>query len=90
MRLCLLVLCKSNPTIFRAGAQPKYVDKILNLQQNNTCYLIGTLYKDMKLKPNILDEYHAREVCLVLYVCSLSCLNTMATLRANPSMLVAI
>ena len=26
------------------------------------CIIIGTVYKDMKLKPNILDEHHAREV----------------------------
>ena len=39
-----------------------YVDKILDLKQGVECVLIGTIYKDMKLKPNILDEYNAREV----------------------------
>ena len=40
----------------------KYEDKILRVTTGARCYIIGTVYKEMKLKPNILDEYHAREV----------------------------
>ena len=38
------------------------VNKILNVKNGERCALIGTLYKDMKLKPSILDEVNAREV----------------------------
>lgn len=37
------------------------VDDILHVQPDVLCYIVGTLYKDMPMKPNILDEYHARE-----------------------------
>ena len=42
---------------------PNLVQSILDLSPDMPdCILMGTVYKDMKLKPNILDEYHAREV----------------------------
>jgi len=34
------------------------VTKILELQENQEVAVIGTLYKEMKLKPSILDEYN--------------------------------
>eukprot|EP00049_Salpingoeca_infusionum_P006353 m.105579 g.105579 ORF g.105579 m.105579 type:complete len:454 (+) comp13281_c0_seq3:73-1434(+) len=37
------------------------IDSILDVQTHRRCIIYGTVYKDMKLKPNILDEYHARE-----------------------------
>ncbi len=30
---------------------------ILNLPENDDVAVLGTVYKDMKLKPSILDEY---------------------------------
>ena len=33
------------------------VAKILELEDGQECVIIGTLYKDMILKPTILDEY---------------------------------
>eukprot|EP01133_Synstelium_polycarpum_P002482 gene2482-2823_t len=33
------------------------INKILNLKPNEECILIGTLYKEMSLKPNILKAY---------------------------------
>ncbi|KAL2632818.1 hypothetical protein R1flu_004297 [Riccia fluitans] len=37
---------------------PSYpVTNILGLEEGKVCVVIGTLYKQMKLKPNILDEY---------------------------------
>lgn len=38
------------------------MDAILDMKKGQKCVILGTIYKDMKLKPNILDEYHAREV----------------------------
>jgi hypothetical protein len=34
----------------------KHVEKILDVQQGEISYLVGTIYMDMKLKPNILDD----------------------------------
>lgn len=33
------------------------VEQILNLPEGKECLAIGTVYKDMKLKPNVLSEY---------------------------------
>ncbi len=41
------------------------LDKISSAQPNKRCILAGTLYKEMKLKPCILDEYAEEEVRLL-------------------------
>lgn len=45
----------------REAAQKKWpgteVVKILNLVENKTVVVVGTAYKNMKLKPSVLDEY---------------------------------
>eukprot|EP00045_Choanoeca_perplexa_P003991 m.34786 g.34786 ORF g.34786 m.34786 type:complete len:494 (+) comp12341_c0_seq1:3-1484(+) len=41
--------------------QPIMVDEILKVSQGVKAAIFGTVYKEMKLKPSILDEYHARE-----------------------------
>lgn len=33
------------------------LDRILDVQKGQRCVVIGTVYKDMQLKPSILDEY---------------------------------
>jgi DNA polymerase delta subunit 2 len=33
------------------------VRDILKVEEDVECCVVGTLYKDMKLKPSILDEY---------------------------------
>ena len=33
------------------------VEGVLNLPEGQECCVIGTVYKEMRLKPNILDEY---------------------------------
>ncbi|KAI7817596.1 DNA polymerase alpha/epsilon subunit B-domain-containing protein [Gamsiella multidivaricata] len=35
---------------------PKHVEKVLDVQPGEISYLIGTVYMDMKLKPNILND----------------------------------
>eukprot|EP01147_Barroeca_monosierra_P007979 gene7979-10050_t len=39
----------------------KVAKNILNIEPGHQVVVIGTLYKDMPLKPNILDDYHAQE-----------------------------
>lgn len=36
---------------------PAAVANILTLPENDEVLVVGTVYKDMKLKPSILDEY---------------------------------
>lgn len=40
---------------------PHFCKSILELKEGQHCVIFGTVYKDMRLKPNILDEYYARE-----------------------------
>lgn len=44
--------------IYVASLDPKakHVEKILDVQQGEISCLVGTIYMDMKLKPNILDD----------------------------------
>lgn len=35
----------------------KVLDKILDLKEDEESIIIGTLYKEMKLKPNILEDF---------------------------------
>ena len=37
-------------------SKPKHVEKVLDVQQGEIAYLVGTVYMEMKLKPNILDD----------------------------------
>lgn len=41
--------------------QQQPLPQLLDLQSGKKCVVIGTFYKEMKLKPNILDEHNARE-----------------------------
>jgi len=53
----------------KAAAQERWPDlpacKVLQLQDGQQCVVIGTLYKDMKLKPSVLDEYAKNVRCLL-------------------------
>ena len=37
-------------------SKAKHVEKVLDVQQGEISYLVGTVYIDMKLKPNILND----------------------------------
>lgn len=38
------------------GIQPKYVNKILDVSEATPCYIIGTVFAEMKFKPDVLRE----------------------------------
>lgn len=40
---------------------PQHVKRVLDVENGNLCYIIGTVYMDMPLKPNVLEDL-AREV----------------------------
>jgi DNA polymerase delta subunit 2 len=39
-----------------AGEKAKGVDRVLDVRQGELCWVIGTIFMDMKLKPSILDD----------------------------------
>ena|SRR5690554_1005192 len=49
----------------------KHVEKVLDVQQGDISYLVGTVYMDMKLKPNILDDI-TKDVSRIAPLCSCS------------------
>ena len=55
-RLMLLLPRLKESVARRWPGGPPHV-KILDLKEGEECVVMGTLYKDMKLKPSILDEY---------------------------------
>jgi len=47
-------------------AHPKMVPRILEVQQGSICYIIGTVYCSMPLKPDVLEDL-TREVSLTFF-----------------------
>ena len=39
-----------------AGEQAQRVDRVLDVRQGQLCWVVGTIYLDMPLKPNILED----------------------------------
>lgn len=44
------------------GETAKKVDRVLDVRQGELCWVAGTVYMDMPLKPNILDDV-SKDVC---------------------------
>ena len=38
------------------GEEAKRVDRVLDVRQGELCWVVGTVYMDMSLKPNILED----------------------------------
>jgi hypothetical protein len=36
--------------------RPKLVERVLDVQKDQLCYIVGTIYMDMPLKPNVLED----------------------------------
>jgi len=45
-----------------AGDTVHKVDRVLDVRQGELCWVAGTVYMDMPLKPNILDDI-SNDVC---------------------------
>ena len=39
-----------------ANEKVRHVDRVLDVRQGELCWVAGTVYMDMPLKPNILDD----------------------------------
>ena len=46
----------SNVDLQVAGEKVHPVERVLDVRQGELCWVIGTVYVDMPLKPNILDD----------------------------------
>ena len=43
------------------------VDRVLDVRQGDLCWVAGTVYMDMPLKPNILDDISKDVRPIILY-----------------------
>jgi DNA polymerase delta subunit 2 len=39
-----------------AGEEARRVERVLDVRQGELCWVVGTVYMDMPLKPNVLDD----------------------------------
>lgn len=35
---------------------PPYIERVLEVNRGELCYIIGTIYMEMPLKPNVMDD----------------------------------
>jgi DNA polymerase delta subunit 2 len=49
---CVLTLCG----LQIAGEHARRVERVLDVRQGELCWVAGTIYMEMPLKPNILDD----------------------------------
>lgn len=59
-RISLIIYPRSDLKI--AGERARQVQRVLDVRQGELCWVSGTIYMDMPLKPNILDDI-SRDVC---------------------------
>lgn len=45
-----------------AGETARKVERVLDVRQGELCWVAGTVYMDMSLKPNILEDV-SKDVC---------------------------
>jgi DNA polymerase delta subunit 2 len=45
-----------------AGEHARQVDRVLDVRQGELCWIVGTVYMELPLKPNILEDI-TKEVC---------------------------
>lgn len=48
-----------------AGQKARHVERVLDVRQGELVWVVGTIYMDLPLKPNILEDL-ARDVCISL------------------------
>jgi DNA polymerase delta subunit 2 len=39
------------------GEDYEHAERVIDLKEGNLYYIVGTLYKSMKLKPSVLDQF---------------------------------
>lgn len=51
----------SHAAVFSLGGGATFVPRVLEVEKGKLCFVIGTVYMDMPLKPNVLEDI-ARDV----------------------------
>lgn len=46
------------------GEKATFVERVLDVRQGELCWIVGTVYMEMALKPNVLDDI-SKEVSTV-------------------------
>ena len=46
------------------GEKAQFIERVLDVRQGELCWVVGTVYMEMSLKPNVLDDI-SKEVRLV-------------------------
>lgn len=54
------------------GERAKKVERVLDVRQGDLCWVAGTVYMDMSLKPNILEDV-SKDVSNTLFFYCSSC-----------------
>lgn len=53
------LVCTRVPTLHEGN--PVFVPRVLEVEKGQLCFILGTVYMDMSLKPNVLEDI-ARDV----------------------------
>lgn len=57
------IVAKVELTLAKLGDEKaSFVERVLDVRQGELCWIVGTVYMEMDLKPNVLDDI-SKEVC---------------------------
>ena len=59
--MCSITPYSSNDQCPIFPGSPKLVPRVLDVEKGQLCYIVGTVYMDMPLKPNVMEDI-ARDV----------------------------
>jgi DNA polymerase delta subunit 2 len=45
------------------GEKAQFVERVLDVRQGELCWVVGTVYMEMSLKPNVLDDISKEVPC---------------------------
>jgi DNA polymerase delta subunit OB-fold domain len=62
LRVPVLTAFYSDYGLTLAVGSPRLVQRVLEVTKGHLCYIIGTVYMDMPLKPNVMEDL-TRDVC---------------------------
>jgi DNA polymerase delta subunit 2 len=48
------------------GEKAQFVERVLDVRQGELCWVVGTVYMDLSLKPNVLADI-SKEVCFCMH-----------------------
>jgi DNA polymerase delta subunit 2 len=48
------------------GEKAQFVERVLDVRQGELCWVVGTVYMEMSLKPNVLDDISKEVRCSTL------------------------